>query len=65
MRTVYSEDHRHQDANLELIEGKLVKAHEMPRRADIVLDRLKEQQLGEIIAPQQAGLDPILRVHDA
>jgi acetoin utilization deacetylase AcuC-like enzyme len=64
MRTVYSEDHRHQDAQMELIEGKLVKAHEMPRRADIVLDRIKSTGLGDILPPQDAGLDPILKVHD-
>lgn len=64
MRTVYSEDHRQHDANMELIEGKLVKAHEMPRRADIVLDRIKDRKLGEIVSPQRFGLTPILRVHD-
>jgi acetoin utilization deacetylase AcuC-like enzyme len=64
MRTVYSEDHRFQDADKELIEGKLVKAHEMPRRADIVLDRIKATGLGDIVAPQDAGLAPVLKVHD-
>jgi hypothetical protein len=34
MHTVYSEDHRHQDGNVELFEGKVVKPHEIPRRAE-------------------------------
>lgn len=64
MRTVYSEDHRLQDGKHELLEGQFMKAHEMPRRADIVLDRVRATQLGEVLAPQDFGLDPILKVHD-
>ena len=65
MLTVYSEDHRHQDGKSELFEGKVVAPFEMPRRADIVLDRVKAQKLGEIVGPRDFGLDPILAVHDA
>jgi acetoin utilization deacetylase AcuC-like enzyme len=36
----------------------------MPRRADIVLDRIKATGLGDILAPQEVGLGPILKVHD-
>jgi acetoin utilization deacetylase AcuC-like enzyme len=64
MRTIYSEEHRLQDGGHELIEGQFVKVHESPSRAEIVLDRVRATQLGEIIAPQDFGLDPILRVHD-
>lgn len=64
MRTVYSEDHRFQNADWELFEGQLVKAHEIPRRADIVLDRIRETQLGAVLPSKDFGLDPILRIHD-
>jgi acetoin utilization deacetylase AcuC-like enzyme len=63
--TIYSEDHRLQDGKAELAEGKLVPCFEMPRRADLVLAEVKRAGLGEIVAPQEFGLDPLLRVHDA
>ncbi|MGH6892337.1 MAG: histone deacetylase family protein, partial [Dongiaceae bacterium] len=64
MHTVYSEEHRHQDGNVELFEGKVVKPHEIPRRAEIVLERVKSEKLGEIVGPRDFGLDPILAIHD-
>ncbi|HET6222430.1 MAG TPA: histone deacetylase family protein [Dongiaceae bacterium] len=64
MKTVYTEDHRHQDGKLELIDGKFLPPFEMPRRAQIVIDRVKATKLGPIMAPQEFGLEPIRRVHD-
>lgn len=63
MITVYSEDHRFQDGKAELHDGKLVSAFEMPRRAELVLDRVKSVALGPVVSPQDFGLDPVLRVH--
>ena len=64
MRTVYSEDHRLQDGAHELLEGQFMKAHESPSRAEIVIDRVRATKLGEVLEPQDFGLDPILKVHD-
>ena len=64
MHTVYSDEHYHQDGNVELFEGKVVKPHEIPRRAEIVLERVKAEKLGDVVAPRDFGLDPILAVHD-
>ncbi len=64
MLTIYSEDHRHQDGKNELHNGKMVPCFEMPKRADIILERVKTTNLGAIIAPDDFGIDPILRVHD-
>jgi acetoin utilization deacetylase AcuC-like enzyme len=64
MHTVYSEEHRQQDGNVELFEGKVVKPHEIPRRAEIVLERVRSEKLGEVVGPRDFGLDPILAVHD-
>ena len=64
MHTVYSEEHRHQDGNVELFEGKVVKPHEIPRRAEIVLGHVKSEKLGDVIEPRDFGLDPVLAVHD-
>lgn len=64
MHTIYSEEHRHQDGNVELFEGKVVKPHEIPERAEIVLAQVKARKLGDIVGLHDFGLDPILKVHD-
>lgn len=64
MLTVYSEDHRYQDAKFELIDGTLKPPVENPRRAEIVLNRIREVGLGEIMGPEDFGLEPVGRVHD-
>ena len=63
MQTVYSDNHRLQDGKAELNDGLLVPCFEMPRRADLVLARVREVGLGEILEPTSHGLDPVLRVH--
>ena len=52
MKTVFSEDHRLQDGKSELIDGKLLPCFEMPRRAEIVLARVRQQKLGEVLPPR-------------
>ncbi len=64
MLSVYSEDHRLHDVRGELFGGELVPAFEMPRRADIVLARVKDVDLGPVIPPEDFGLEPVRRVHD-
>ena len=64
VQTVYTETHRKQDGHSELFEGKLVAPFEMPRRAEIVIDRVREVGLGEILAPDAFGLGPVERIHD-
>ncbi len=63
MRTVYTEDHRLQDGKAELIDGKLQPCFEMPKRAEIIIERVRDQRLGEVVPPQEFGQDPIVRVH--
>ena len=65
MKTVYSDKHKLHHAQLELINGKMEPAVEMPSRAETVLDRVKAVDLGPVVAPGEHGLDPILKVHDA
>jgi acetoin utilization deacetylase AcuC-like enzyme len=64
MQTVYTEAHRRQDGHSELFEGRLVTPFEMPRRAEIVIGRVREVGLGEILAPKEFGLAPVQRIHD-
>ncbi len=65
MITVYSDDHRRHHATAELNDGKLMPPFEMPRRAEMVLAAVKNAQMGEVIAPDTFGVEPIVRVHDA
>jgi len=65
MITVFSEDHLLRNARTELYGGQLVPPHECPERAQIVLERVRSTQLGEVTAPSRFGLPPILKVHDA
>ncbi len=64
MLTVYSEKHRLRDAKTELHGGTFVRPFECPERAEIVLARVRQEGLGEVIAPKDFGLAPVLKVHD-
>jgi acetoin utilization deacetylase AcuC-like enzyme len=63
MKTIYTDDHRLQDGKAELIDGKLLPCFEMPRRAEIVIGRVREVGLGEVLAPEAFGRAPLERVH--
>jgi acetoin utilization deacetylase AcuC-like enzyme len=63
--TVYSPDHRLQDGRSELLGAELVPCYEKPERAEIVLARVREVGLGEVMPPKPFGRKPLLRVHDA
>ncbi|MBE9178042.1 histone deacetylase family protein [Oculatella sp. LEGE 06141] len=65
MITVYSHDHRYQNATVELIDGKLMPPVENPKRAEMLLSRVHETGLGDVIAPHDFGLEPVLRIHDS
>jgi acetoin utilization deacetylase AcuC-like enzyme len=65
MLTVFSTDHRLRSPRTELYGGELVSPHESPERAQIVLERVQAERLGEVIGPSSFGMAPLLRVHDA
>ena len=65
MKTVFTEEHRLQDGKAELIDGKLLPCFEMPRRAEIVIERVRAVGLGEVLAPERFGRAPLERVHRA
>src|SRR3546814_16067884 len=52
-------------AKLELMNGQMQPAVEMPSRAETVLERVKAVDLGPVVAPAAHGLEPVLRVHGA
>ncbi len=63
MKTFFSEKHALHHGNHELFSGELVPCYEMPRRAELVLARVQEMKLGEVIAPTDFGIAPIERIH--
>lgn len=65
MKTVYSPLHHRRTALSELDGGILVSPFEKPSRVETILSRFRERHLGEVIAPDEFGLGPIRRVHDA
>jgi hypothetical protein len=65
MITIYSEKHRLRNANTELFGGLLVPSYENPSRSDIILERVNSENLGEVSAPSEFGMEPVLALHDA
>jgi len=65
MRVIYSDDHRLHDGGKELLNGDLVPQFEKPARMDMVLQQLAKQGFDDMVAPDDFGIDPALRVHNA
>ncbi|MDG1999719.1 MAG: histone deacetylase family protein [Amylibacter sp.] len=65
MKTFYSEKHKLRDAKTELYGGQLVQPFERPSRAEYIHDRVAEVGLGPIVTPDDFGMGPILKVHNA
>lgn len=65
MLTFHSERTKQRRPDTELSGGQLVSPFECPERVDIIIDRVRHQQLGEIRAPDEHGLDPVLAIHNA
>ncbi|MEM6468024.1 MAG: histone deacetylase family protein [Planctomycetota bacterium] len=63
MITVHSDFHRLHAPKSELFRGQLTACFETPQRAELVLGKIKEVQLGVIRDPDEHGLAPIRRVH--
>lgn len=64
MLTVFCEDHRLHFGPSEMFRGKVEPWFEKPSRADMVLNRVMSENLGDIVAPHDFGLDVIHKVHD-
>ena len=65
MLTIYTPVQRtHRHAYI-LKQSTLAHSFETPERVDSILSAIREANLGPVIAPDDAGLDPIHAVHDA
>ncbi len=59
MRVVYSEDHRLHFPQAELSGGQFVTPFERPSRVEYVLNRLREQKMKDIVAPDPVDMAPL------
>ncbi len=64
MLTVFSEKHALRDARTELYGGELVPPFECPVRAEHILQRVNQVDLGDVIAPDEFAINAITRIHD-
>ncbi|SIO04614.1 histone deacetylase family protein [Vannielia litorea] len=64
MRTFFSEDHRLHFPQAELTGGQFVTPYERPSRVEYVLNRLKEQGLADIVAPDAPDMAPVKKLLD-
>jgi len=65
MLTIYSDDHQLHHGNAELADGELKPCYECPERANLVLDAVSKAELGDVITPDNFGLDPVRAVHSS
>jgi len=62
--TIYSPVQRaHQPAYV-VKQGERSASFDVPERVDSILSAINKQELGPVIAPDDAGLEPIRAVHD-
>ncbi|AHI29748.1 histone deacetylase family protein [Marinobacter similis] len=65
MKTVFSPLHNRRSVKTELDGGLLIEPHEKPSRANTILARVQDQGLGDVLEPDEFGLEPVKRVHSA
>jgi acetoin utilization deacetylase AcuC-like enzyme len=64
MKTIYSDKHRLHDPEVEFSGGRFVPGFEIPRRAEMVLARVRERRLGPVLPPDADAGSAIARIHD-
>ncbi|MDG1424403.1 MAG: histone deacetylase family protein [Paracoccaceae bacterium] len=64
METIFTEKHKLRNSKTELFGGELVEPFERPSRAEYIINRIRDENLGPVSEPNHFGMDPILAVHD-
>lgn len=64
MLIIHSDKTRDRRTQTELCGGQLVAPFECPERVDYIIERARQEQLGEIRAPEPYDLAPVLAIHD-
>ncbi|CZF85841.1 MULTISPECIES: histone deacetylase family protein [Grimontia] len=65
MESIFSEKHILRNAKTELSGGLLVEPYERPSRAEYIVNRIRDTQLGNVISPGDYGMSPIRAIHSA
>ena len=65
MKTVFSAGQLAHDPKQEISDGMLKPAVEIPSRAEMVRDAVIARGLGDLLEPDDFGMDPLARIHDA
>ncbi|MFC1715091.1 histone deacetylase family protein [Candidatus Poribacteria bacterium] len=64
MLTIFSDLQRVHKPEYIMRAGKYAQSYDMPERIDSILSAISESDLGPVIAPDDAGLEPVRAVHD-
>ncbi len=64
MNIIYPEQHRLHDTSHIVISGNLFETEELPQRGEILFTAVQQARIGEIFAPIDHGMDPLVAVHD-
>jgi acetoin utilization deacetylase AcuC-like enzyme len=63
MKTVFSADHALHKSPGELLYSEFVPAFEKPERAELILARVKETNLGEVLSPKAFPVAELTKIH--
>jgi acetoin utilization deacetylase AcuC-like enzyme len=63
MNTIYTPAHLAHAPAREFLDGELVDVFEKPHRAELILSAVRETGLGEVLPPDDFGMEPIAQVH--
>jgi len=64
MKTIYSKKHKRHATDLVSYDGYPFITEEVPARAELILKAIEIAELGEVLPPEDFGMQPILAVHD-
>ena len=65
METIFTERHKLRNSKTELYGGQWIEPFERPSRAEYIIGRVREVDLGPVTEPDDFGMNPILTIHDA
>ena len=65
MKTIYTSKHKLHATDTAVYDGQPFITEEVPARAELILKAVKAAKIGEVLPPEDFGMDPILAVHDA
>jgi acetoin utilization deacetylase AcuC-like enzyme len=65
MKTVFSPRHNGHSGHVELNNGRVVPAFELPSRAEMIHAAVVARGFGPVVEPAEHGLEPVLRVHES